>query len=162
MRVRDAEHYAKRLLHHYNLTARGWSIHWGTAIRRAGWCSVKIVGDTVIKRITFSRPAVQINPMRLVAPMIAHEVAHALCWERGYGLRHDAAWMGVACMIGGPDAAIVRTAMQAPKGKYQYQCRECKTMTGRSRRLKYGYELGCVPCRKTRGVWVRLREMEVS
>lgn len=156
MRIADAERYALEMLHHHHLAGAGWTVRWGRSTTRAGWCGVSARGR---KCITFSRPAFRINHADLGRAVIAHEIAHAICYERGLGLRHDDAWATVACEIGGEAACVARTPMQRPRGKQRYRCPVCRTKTERSRAVRDGYQIGCKPCRTDRGVWVALKKV---
>lgn len=159
MRISDAEREIEYLMTCWRLYNVGWSYRWGKSTRRAGYCSVNPTGR---KQLTFSRPAFRINTARLGLAVIAHEIAHAVCWERGLGLKHDISWSYIACEIGGEIASNVRTPMKRPRGQHRYRCVECRSAVHRTRRVRAGFELGCAVCRKShksRGVWVALKEI---
>lgn len=158
MNPAHAVQHLNYLFGRHRLKERGWGFFWGKARRRAGYTVVSHSGS--LKRIIISRPVVELNDEQAVRELLAHEVAHAISYENGNGLRHNPEWAAVARQLGGWAATLVKPVMVMPRGKYRYRCPECKTRTERSRKVKDGYRIGCRKCRTGKGVWVALEEVK--
>lgn len=165
MRITDAEAYVIARLQLYSCNGRslwdhGWRFTWSRSRLRVGRCVVNPWNQHLDKRIILSRPIVKLNNFMIVSGIVLHEIAHAMCHEYGILFGHHTRWREIALNIGGEQAAQVRPdGLRLPRGRYRYVCPECGTRTERSRQIKVGYEIGCRLCRRSRGVWIALKEV---
>lgn len=135
MEIKNARALARDLMDFHGLGS--WTLRFTDAKRRAGYC------NATKKEIGLSSGIVRLNGFDRVKNTILHEIAHALCYQKGLNCGHNDQWRRVAISIGCDgrrcyDSNVVRT----PKRKWIATCPKCGHKTPAHKRQK----LACGRC----------------
>ena len=136
MHLTKAKKLAEDLMKKHGL--EGWTFRFDRAKRRFGYCNYKQ------KTITLSKEITRLNDEERVKNTLLHEIAHALLGP-GYG--HKWEWQNKALEIGcDAERCFNPNVVKIPKGKYLYECPNCKKVTEYMRKLRRA--TACGPCCK--------------
>jgi predicted SprT family Zn-dependent metalloprotease len=94
------------------------------------------------KQIQLSLIHMKIQPLDIMKNTVIHEVAHALT----EGHHHDRVWKRKFIELGG-DGQRLCTICEMPKGKYTYECPNCKKVSHFYKQVKA--ERACGECCNT-------------
>jgi predicted SprT family Zn-dependent metalloprotease len=125
---------ARAAMNYYGLT--DWSFSYDHAKRRMGACHFSK------KMITLSKHYVTRNDFANIEDTILHEIAHALDHKKRGTSDHGPKWKAIARQIGCKAARCGSAEM--PKGRFKYQCPNCKMKIHKHRRLKH--QNVCLKC----------------
>lgn len=115
MDLKAAATMAIDLMRHHGLFEKGYSFKWMHAKTANGYCNY------TDKTIGLSKPLTAVRNEDRVLNTILHEIAHALCPERGHGQ----AWKLLAVSIGAEPKRcgdIAAEGIEAPKGQWNGVC----------------------------------------
>lgn len=121
----DAARALARDLIHEHLDDTDWTFKFDNAKRRIGQCRHDL------RRITLSRPLVEINSDEEVLDTILHEIAHA---QVGVEHDHDAVWREAARRLGCVPKAAAANVVLPPK-PWTAICTGCARSWGYYRRM---------------------------
>ncbi len=124
MRLNDAHSLALYLMAEHNL--QHWTFSFDNAKRRFGVCYKSK------RKISLSRYFVEHNDVEDVTDTILHEIAHALCNERGHG----PAWKATARRVGAKPERCYDETINTPPARWKVVCNSCGWSTSRHRRTR--------------------------
>jgi len=125
MEIKEAEKLAKELIAKY---CSDYSFKFNNRKKAFGVCSSRE------KWISLSKPLVKLNDKARVTNTILHEIAHALV---GCVNGHNYIWKRKAIEIGCDGERCFNSIdVNVPRGKYVYECPNCKKETHQFRKTK--------------------------
>ena len=141
MNIQEANRLAVALMEQHGLFNMGYRFCWNRAKRMYGYC------NWVNRTIALSMPLTAIRTPEMVRNTILHEIAHALCPNRG----HDDVWRSKAMQLG-CNGERCSNDVQLPH-KWVGQCPVCHETFRRHRVTKGSYHGQCGPSHMTRIDW---------
>jgi predicted SprT family Zn-dependent metalloprotease len=127
MEIPEARDLARQLMSDHGLPAKGWRLRFDNAKTLFGRCYHKY------KKISLSIPLTKANEEAQVRDAILHEIAHSIA---GPGAGHGPEWKKIAIEIGATPKARCGKDVSRPKGKFLYECPNCKKVVDKYKRLQ--------------------------